>query len=143
MFFFSHQLEVRFRDIDALGHVNNAVYLSYLEQTRAKYLERLGLRGSHPTTILVGNEIDYLRPVLLHESLEVRMRCTEIGRKSLKFEYEVYANAQLSARAKSAHVWFDFDAGQSMLVPPEAIAQLEGLEQKKLQSKPEKSKSMF
>ncbi len=132
MFFFSHQLEIRFRDIDALGHVNNAVYLSYLEQTRAKYLFALGLRGSHPTTILVSNEIDYLRPVLLHESLEVKMRCAEIGRKSLKFEYEVYANAQLAARAKSVHVWFDFETQVSIAVPPEAIAKLEALEQRTL-----------
>ncbi len=132
MYYFSHSLEIRFRDIDALGHVNNAVYLSYIEQTRAKYLEGLGLRGSHPTTILVGNEIDYLRPVLLHESLEVKMRCTEIGRKSLKFEYEIHANNELAARAKSTHVWFDFAANTSVPVSPEAIAKLEALEQKKL-----------
>jgi acyl-CoA thioester hydrolase len=132
MFFFLHNLEIRFRDIDALGHVNNAVYLSYLEQTRAKYLETLGLRDSHPTTILVGNEIDYLRPVLLHDSLIVKMRCLSIGRKSLKFEYHVFANAELAARAISTHVWFDFAAGQSVLVPPEAILKLEQLEQKKL-----------
>ena len=130
--FFSHKLEIRFRDIDALGHVNNAVYLSYLEQTRAKYLENLGLRGSHPTTILVGNEIDYLRPVLLHDSLEVKMCCLSIGRKSLKFEYHVFANLELAARAISTHVWFDFETKQRILVPPEAIIKLEALEQKKL-----------
>lgn len=131
-FFFSHTLEIRFKDIDALGHVNNAVYLTYLEQTRAKYLEQLGLRGSHPTTILVSNEIDYLRPVLLHDILEVKMRCSSIGHKSLKFEYEVYANSQLAARAISTHVWFDFEKNTSIAVPPEAIGKLEHLEQRSL-----------
>ena len=134
MFYFAHPLEIRFRDIDALGHVNNAVYLTYLEQARAKYLEQLGLRSSHPTTILVGNEIDYLRPVLLHDSLEVKMRCTGIGRKSLKFEYQIYANSLLAARAKSSHVWFDFTAQQSILVPNVAIAALEKFEQMSLRS---------
>ena len=123
--FFTHTLEIRFRDIDALGHVNNAVYLTYLEQTRAKYLEQLGLRGSHPTTILVANEIDYLRPVVLHDTLEVKMRCLSIGHKSLKFEYQVYANSQLAARAISTHVWFDFENNISVPVPPEAKAKLE------------------
>ena len=132
MFFFAHTLEIRFRDIDALGHVNNAVYITYLEQTRAKYLETLGLRGSHPTTLLVGNEIDYLRPVLLHDSLEIKMRCLSIGRKSLKFEYHIFANLELAARAISTHVWFDFETKQSVLVPPEAVFRLETLEQKKL-----------
>ncbi len=131
-FYFIHSLEIRFRDIDALGHVNNAVYLTYLEQARAKYLEQLGLRGSHPTTILVGNEIDYLRPVLLHDILEVKMRCSSIGTKSLKFEYEVHANAQLAARAISTHVWFDFTNNISVPVPPEAISKLEHLEQRTL-----------
>ncbi len=132
MFFFSHILEIRFRDIDALGHVNNAVYLTYLEQTRAKYLEALGLRGLHPTTLVVSNQIDYLRPVLLHDTLEIKMRCLSIGRKSLKFEYHVFANTQLAARAISTHVWFDFEVGQSVLVPPEAVFRLETHEQKKL-----------
>jgi acyl-CoA thioester hydrolase len=124
-FVFSHTLEIRFKDIDALGHVNNAVYITYLEQTRAKYLEQLGLRGSHPTTILVGNEIDYLRPVLLHDRLEVKMRCLSIGHKSLKFAYEIMANNTLAARAISTHVWYDFEQNMSVAVPPEAKAKLE------------------
>jgi acyl-CoA thioester hydrolase len=134
MFYFAHTLEIRFKDIDALGHVNNAVYLSYLEQTRAKYLESLGLRGTHPTTILVGNEIDYLRPVLLHDTLEVKMRCLSIGNKSLKFEYQVLANQILAARAISTHVWYDFENNISVPIPLEAITKLEALEQQNLRT---------
>jgi acyl-CoA thioester hydrolase len=128
MFKFSHHPEIRFRDIDVLGHVNNAVYLSYLEQTRILYLSQLGLRGSTPSTILVANEIDYLRPVLLTDVLEVKMACEHIGTKSLVFVYEIFANGTLAAKAKSTHVWFDAATNSTSTVPEHAVQILEGFE---------------
>jgi acyl-CoA thioester hydrolase len=128
MFKFSYHPEIRFRDIDVLGHVNNAVYLSYLEQTRIKYLTQLGLRGAKPSTILVANEIDYLRPVLLEDSLEIKMRCEKIGSKSLVFVYEMYVGEVLTARAKSTHVWFDAATNSTATVPDHAVGILEQFE---------------
>jgi acyl-CoA thioester hydrolase len=132
MFEFSYYPEIRFRDIDVLGHVNNAVYLSYLEQTRIGYLSHLGLRGSKPSTILVANQIDYLRPVLLTDKLEVRMACERIGNKSLVFVYEMYVGEVLTARAKSTHVWFDAATNSTSAVPEHAISKLEGFERRSL-----------
>jgi acyl-CoA thioester hydrolase len=131
---FSYRPEIRFRDIDVLGHVNNAVYLSYLEQTRILYLTQLGLRGSRPSTILVANEIDYLRPVLLEDRLEVRMACERIGTKSLVFVYELYVGDVLTARAKSTHVWFDAATSTTGVVPDHAVQVLEGFEGRALRS---------
>lgn len=135
MFSFSYRPEIRFRDIDLLGHVNNAVYLSYLEQTRIAYLSGLGLRGSKPSTILVANEIDYLRPVLLQDKLEVKMACVAIGNKSLVFAYEILANDVLAAKAKSTHVWFDLEQNQTSIVPENAVALLEAFEGQKLKTR--------
>ncbi|MFN3265707.1 MAG: acyl-CoA thioesterase [Deinococcales bacterium] len=135
MFKFSYQPEIRFRDIDVLGHVNNAVYFSYLEQTRIAYLRHLGLRDQKPSTILVANQIDYLRPVLLGDKLEIKMACTSIGNKSLVFIYEIYANHGLAAKAKSTHVWFDAEQNKTSPVPEQAIAALERFEGQKLKNR--------
>jgi acyl-CoA thioester hydrolase len=134
VYHFSHRLEVRFRDIDALGHVNNAVYLSYLEQARVLYFQHLGLRDDQePLTLLARNEIDYLRPVLLGETLEVFLGVVRIGHKSLRFEYEVRANGELAARAASVLVWYDFGAAKSIPVPLAVRRQLEAFEGRSLE----------
>ena len=111
-----------------LGHVNNAVYLSYLEQARMVYLQRLGLRADHPTTILVRNEIDYSRPVFLLDSLEVFVRVARIGTKSLEFQYEIHANGLPCAKASSVIVWYDFSAQKSVPVPADARGIIEAFE---------------
>jgi acyl-CoA thioester hydrolase len=128
VFRFAHPIEVRFRDIDLLGHVNNAVYLSYLEQARAIYLHRLGLRQDHPTTVLVRNEIDYRRPVHLGDAVTVAVRVARIGNKSLEFQYEVRVDDVTCAIASSVHVWFDFATNQSVRVPNNARAVIESFE---------------
>jgi acyl-CoA thioester hydrolase len=132
---FSHRLEVRFRDLDALGHVNNAVYLSYLEQARVLYFQRLNLRSDgEPLTLLARNEIDYLRPVLLGEELEVFVRVARIGTKSLRFECEIHAAGELAARAASVLVWYDFENSRSVAVPDEARRKIEAFEGRTLET---------
>jgi acyl-CoA thioester hydrolase len=103
-----------------VGHVNNAVYLSYLEQARMVYLQQLGLRERFPRTILVRNEIDYKRPVHLGDALEVWVRVARVGTKSLEFAYEVRIGDVVCAVASSVHVWYDFERGESVVVPLEA-----------------------
>jgi acyl-CoA thioester hydrolase len=127
-FRFSHVIEVRFRDVDMLGHVNNAVYLSYLEQARMVYLQGLGLRDRHPKTILVRNEIDYKHPIHLNDTLEVFVRVARIGTKSLEFAYLVHANGLTCAVASSVHVWYDFEAARSVPVPLEARQRIAAFE---------------
>jgi acyl-CoA thioester hydrolase len=68
-------IQVRFRDLDALGHVNNAVYLTYLEVARAAYFSRLEpdwVGKGH--FILARAEVDFLRPILLEDPVEVGVR---------------------------------------------------------------------
>src|SRR5258708_21758717 len=95
---FVHRLEVRFRDCDPMGHTNNAVYLTYLEQTRFAHWRSLwgfgappgpGGGGSQlpeglPGIILARVECDYKRPSRYGDALEVRLGVAEIGRSSLK-----------------------------------------------------------
>jgi acyl-CoA thioester hydrolase len=97
------QERVRFRDVDSFGHVNNAVYSTYLEQAR---LDALGGLGS---VILARVEIDFRSEVSVGEDVEVRSRCSRIGTKSIELEHEILANGRLAAEAKSVLVGFDYE----------------------------------
>ena len=129
---FVHRLEVRFRDCDPMGHVNNAVYLTYLEQTRFAHWRSAWGRGAPqlpegmPGVILARVELDYRRPARYGEVLEVRLRVAEIGRTSFRYEYEIVDQAGRSvAAAKTVQVMYDYAAGKPVAVPPEIRAVLE------------------
>ena len=111
---------VRFRDVDSFGHVNNAVYSTYLEQAR---LDALGGLGS---VILARVEIDFRAEVNVGEEVEVRSRCTRIGTKSVELEHEILANGRLAAEAKSVLVGFDYERRVSAPIPDQLRERLSG-----------------
>ena len=118
---FVHSLQVRFRDCDAMGHVNNAVYLTYLEEARFAYWRALwgAEMGSPaaPGVILARAEIDYRRAARYGETLEVRMSLEDIGRTSIRSAYEIVNTAgDLIAAAKSVLVVYDYASGQPVPV---------------------------
>jgi acyl-CoA thioester hydrolase len=124
---FTHRLEVRFRDCDPLGHANNAVYLTYLEQARFSHWRQLWgfgtseLSSDVPGVILARAEIDYRAAVRYGDTLEVRVGLADIGRTSFTYEYEIVDGAgRLVASAKTVQVMYDYK--QSKPVPiPDAI----------------------
>jgi acyl-CoA thioester hydrolase len=111
-------IDVRFRDLDALEHVNNAVYATYLETARLRYLETVGIgEPPRPTMMVARLEIDYRKSILYSQRVEVGIRVAELGTKSFSLEYEIKANGEPAATGKSVQVWFDFAANQSTRVP--------------------------
>jgi acyl-CoA thioester hydrolase len=127
---FTHRLTVRFRDCDPLGHVNNAVYLTYLEETRfAHWRAEWGFGTSDPApdipgVILARVEIDYRAQARYGDTLEVRMRVTTLGRSSFTYEYEIVdAKGGLVAAAKSVMVMFDY-ATQKPVPLPDRVRQM-------------------
>ena len=121
---FSHRLEVRFRDCDALGHVNNAVYLTYLEQARFNHWRALWgfgnpqLPADMPGVILARVEADYKRPAQYGETLDVRLTVAEIGRTSFRYEYEVVdEQGRTVLLAKTVQVMYDYGAGRPVPIP--------------------------
>ena len=128
MSWFEHELEVRFRDCDSFGHVNNAVYLTYLEQARFAYWQRLsGQFGTVRNIILARVECDYRKPAVAGDRLVVRLRVTTIGNSSFTLEYEI-VNAktrELVAQARSVQVTYDYVAGRSVPIPDDMRARLE------------------
>lgn len=118
------KIKVRFRDCDMMGHVNNAVYLSYFEQTRMHYFEQMLEQEwdyKKHGLILVHNDITYLKPIHLNEEPEIHMNLVEIGTKSFTFGYKVMVNNELTTTGSSKLVCFDFHENKSVPVYPEFI----------------------
>ena len=121
MFRFSYPIEVQFRDLDALGHVNNAAYLSYIEHARLMYMVNLGLWSlERPVMILARSEIDYVRSVLYGQTVNVLVRVSRLGTKSFEFQMEIRVNNEVVVRAASVNVWFDHDRQESIPIPDHA-----------------------
>ncbi|HCI58069.1 MAG: acyl-CoA thioesterase [Bacteroidetes bacterium] len=85
-------IQIRFSDIDWMGHVNNAVYLSYIEKARIDFSERLPLNINWRETgfILAQTQINYRHPALLNDNISVRTWCTRVGTKSFDLGFEVF-----------------------------------------------------
>ena len=118
---FVHVERVRFRDVDAMGHVNNAVFLTYLEQARvALFSERGGATGlGQMNMILARAEIDFRAPVRLGQEVEISVRASRFGTKSFDLEYELRVEGELVAEAKSVQVAYDYDRREPIPVPTE------------------------
>ena len=103
-----HRERVRFRDCDAMGHVNNAVYSTYLEEARISVL------GGLSAFILARVEIDFRSELRSGEEVEVRSRCSRLGTKSFDLEHVIVAGDRVVAEAKSVLVAYDYGRGESI-----------------------------
>ena len=107
-----HRERVRFRDCDSLGHVNNAVYLTYLEEARVDLRNEFGFDWTQ--MILARCEIDFRDQVSVGEVVEVTMWPTRVGNKSFDLAYELRVGDRLVAEAKTVLVAFDYERGESV-----------------------------
>jgi acyl-CoA thioester hydrolase len=114
---FVHRETVRFRDLDSLGHVNNAVYLTYLEQARVAFLSPRGAEIA--SMILARVEIDFRAQVSLGETVEIALTPSRVGTKSFELAYELKVGDRLVAEAKTVLVAFDYERGRSKPMPEE------------------------
>lgn len=122
-------VQVRFADTDALGHVNNAVYLEYLELARVAWLKKaLGaIETKELGVILARVEIDYKSPAFHHETLVAGVRVTELGAASMMMEYRIEdkATARLVALAKTVLVGYDYRENKVKRWPDEVREKVE------------------
>lgn len=134
------RIDVRFRDVDAFGHVNNAVFLSYVEQARIRYLaEALGrpitlTDVSELPLILARLAVDYRSPIFFGQQVEVGTRVDWIGRTSFAMAHRLTAgdDGHLVAEASSVLVSYDYSAARPMPVPDDWRQRLEAAEGRSL-----------
>ncbi len=123
-------IEVPYRDIDAMGHLNNAVYLSYCEFARQKYWDRLvGLRNVYDIGFIMASaSIDYRRPVYMGDRLEIDIRCGRVGNASFDFSYRISRGDDLVAEARSTQVLWDWEKGSKRAFSDEMRRQIDEIE---------------
>lgn len=119
----AHELAIQatLRDTDALGHVNNAVYVNWLEEVRTSYVcSRRGFKTmAEVDFILASITIQFRSPVYMLETITMRCAPVRIGRSSWELAYEGHARegGRLVVEALSTQVQYDYTARASAPIP--------------------------
>ena len=128
---FETTIPLRWVDVDSAGVINNAVYLSLMEQARYAYFSQLGLMDGHDVPfVLAEATVQFLKPGRLGMAVRVAARTIRLGRTSFPMDYEVRAGDEVLCKATAALVFVD----DSMVPRPlpddfrDAVAQFEQLE---------------
>ncbi|MBN1465472.1 acyl-CoA thioesterase [candidate division KSB1 bacterium] len=123
---FEHRIKVRSYELDSFGHVNNAVYLNYLEEARCEYMEQRGLsfdsfREWQAFAFVVSAEIHYRSPAKYGDVLLVRCVFSRMRRTSFALDYEIY-NETKGRLCATASMSFGFvDANEKVIPIPAAF----------------------
>lgn len=102
---FYTRIPIRFRDLDAMSHVNNAVYFSLVEQGRIDYFQHvIGPRHNWKEfgVLIARNEIDYLSPIVLEDELYCGIQVTRVGTKSISIEFELIIQREKGEKTLAA-----------------------------------------
>lgn len=127
-------IEVRFRDLDALGHVNNATYLTYAETARVKYLVDVGLvtfpiRSWQSLNLILAHlSCNYIKPIQLGQQVMIGSRVREMKRSSFHLQYRIEADGELAAEGHAVMVYYDYAAQQSQPIPADIRTTIETFE---------------
>ncbi|UCD48065.1 MAG: nitroreductase family protein [Deltaproteobacteria bacterium] len=119
---FETDIPLRFGDIDAMGHVNNAVAMTLFELGRAKFCaEVLGIRTVEEYDwILAEATVRYRLPILLQDQVRLRMHITDVARSSFRFRAELFdpRDGRVFTEAETVQVMYDYEQGRVKHVPP-------------------------
>lgn len=123
-FKFKTHIQIRFKDTDQMGHVNNANHLTYFELARMAYFNEVineKIEWNKEGIILAHIEIDYKDPILLEDEVWVYTRLSRVGKSSFDMDYKIVrsgaAGTSLAAEGKSVQVCYNYDLGKAIPVP--------------------------
>ena len=125
---FTMDIDVRFRDLDARGHANNAVYFTYFEHGRWRFYNSVLHKNtlSEIAFILASTSCNFVRPITLKDRPLLQLRVKEIGSKSVAFEYHLVSSSDVAiiyATGESVQVCFDYQKNASMPISKEIRVQ--------------------
>lgn len=124
-------IDMRWGDMDALGHLNNTVYFRFLEQTRLDWLENLGY-GIDPNgvgPVLAGTSCQFLKPLVYPATVRITLELERLGRSSLKLRHRFFVDGDeentVYATADVVLVWVDYQSGKAVPLPERMRAWIE------------------
>ena len=118
---FHHDVITRWKDLDAFRHVNNAVFLTYIEDARIVLLKRWKIDYEKKSLIVASVKIDYIKQVKHPSSLKIGQRVSRIGTKSFDIASAVFHNENLVCLSTITSVAFDFELNKTVNVYQEII----------------------
>ena len=126
---FTVEIPVQYRDLDPQGHVNNAVYASYLETARVDYLEDVLEVAAEDISFVVATlEIEFKHPITKGDDPTVALWIANLGESSCTMEYEIRVDGTVAATADTTMVHIDPDTGRPSPLPDEVRARMEPFE---------------
>jgi len=123
---FSVNISIRFRDIDSMGHINNAVFFTFFEEGRKAFFNKI-LNISNPDDynfILAHISCDYLKPVKINDLITLQLWIGKIGSKSFTFIYKLINKEDdlfVYAKGESVQVFFDYKKNCTIQIPNKFI----------------------
>jgi acyl-CoA thioester hydrolase len=119
---FCAAIEVRWRDLDAFNHVNNANYLTYLEEARLQWLRHVPgpWFDENAMPVLAASELGYRRPIEWPARVHVQLFCQRVGNSSLTLAHRIVDAADESVLYSDGNVvmvWMDPHTGKSSPLP--------------------------
>ncbi|MFC3476801.1 acyl-CoA thioesterase [Halobacterium litoreum] len=129
-FSYTESVDVRYQDHDTMGHVNNAVYVTYMEEARFAYLtEGVGIPADELGMVVANLTVDFRRPVEYARDVEVGVSVTDVGDSSFTMAYEVRDDEGVAVEGESVQVALDPETKETRPVPESwrtAFDELEG-----------------
>ena len=112
-----YELKTRWKDIDSFGHVNNAVFLTYIEDARIMYFKRWNVTEKKRSLIVASIKIDYLRQIVHPSDLIVGQKISRIGNSSFDIQSAIFLHNDPKPAANSVVSCVCFDYQQNKSVP--------------------------
>lgn len=139
MYYRSTKMKVRFGDCDMFGRLNNAKYITYIEQARVDYFKDFpGINFQAPqesvkhSMILAKVSCDYKSPAYMDEDIHVKIRTSKLGRSSFEMEYELVEEktGRVIATALTVGVMYDYEAKKTCPIPEDFRKKFSEIEKK-------------
>ena len=110
-------IQIRFTDIDPLGHVSNSVYSQYFDIGRIHFFEELQKSNKRVQTVVASIHIDMLKEIRYKDDVYIETWCSKVGNKSMTIEQKIFTNYISAAKGTTILVGFDLETRKSMLLP--------------------------
>jgi acyl-CoA thioester hydrolase len=126
----NYKIQIRFNDCDLMGHVNNSIYLSYIEEARIIFLNSIleeSWDWKQKGIIIKKHDIEYISPLKLNDDVYIFTEFGNIGNKSFELIHTFYKNQEITTKIKSLIICYNYNSSKTELIYPELILKINQL----------------